>query len=354
MTRYVQGKDGKFAGSIGDGKDHAPTSAPEVPAPAQAVSAPAGSNPVAMAYQKFQQSHIPALASLPPREVDLPLAQLWEQVYQSRDKAQRTSDEITRWQSMIGRYGITQERIDQMTANLAAQRAMTQALLEQTEPYEAEYVRRGRWSRFFRVISSAGGHVHGSTSCSTCYPTTTFVWLPDLSGKSEEDAVRGYGSEMCSVCFPSVVTHPSYRTRGRVAEAVAAQRQSERDARAAAKAEKAITTRDGRPLKVGQGRYPETIATAVTAERTLIERLAWLQTVYSVGGIEATLDSGTATVGSEERERWRQSLLGNRDRYLADVEVLVDALAAKRNLTSQEVLDAVQAKVAAKIRRDRR
>lgn len=32
MTKYVKGKDGKFAGSIGDGKDNVPTAAPKVSA----------------------------------------------------------------------------------------------------------------------------------------------------------------------------------------------------------------------------------------------------------------------------------------------------------------------------------
>ena len=34
------------------------------------------------------------------------------------------------------------------------------------------------WSRFFLVTSSTG-HVHSSTSCSTCRPTTTYGWLPE-------------------------------------------------------------------------------------------------------------------------------------------------------------------------------
>lgn len=58
------------------------------------------------------------------------------------------------------------------------------------------------WSRFFLVTSSAG-HVHSSTHCPTCYPTTTYGWLPNLSGKSEEEAVKELGPALCSVCYPS-------------------------------------------------------------------------------------------------------------------------------------------------------
>lgn len=59
------------------------------------------------------------------------------------------------------------------------------------------------WSRFFLVTSSAG-HIHSSRSCHTCYDTTTYGWRPDLSGKSEAEAVAVLGPALCSTCFPSV------------------------------------------------------------------------------------------------------------------------------------------------------
>lgn len=58
------------------------------------------------------------------------------------------------------------------------------------------------WSRFFLVTSSSG-HVHSSMHCSTCRPTTTFGWLPELSGQTESAAVDELGPTLCSVCFPS-------------------------------------------------------------------------------------------------------------------------------------------------------
>lgn len=64
--------------------------------------------------------------------------------------------------------------------------------------YEAE-----RWSRFFLVTSSAGGHIHSSMHCSTCRWDTGFAWLPDLSGLTEKDAVDAHGAILCTVCFPS-------------------------------------------------------------------------------------------------------------------------------------------------------
>ena len=58
------------------------------------------------------------------------------------------------------------------------------------------------WSRFF-VVTSSQGHIHSSMTCSSCYRTTTYGWLPELSGDSEAEAVATHGPALCTVCFPS-------------------------------------------------------------------------------------------------------------------------------------------------------
>jgi hypothetical protein len=60
------------------------------------------------------------------------------------------------------------------------------------------------WSRFF-VVTSSNGHIHSSTHCSTCRVTTTYGWLPQLSGKDMAEAIEHFGpaaEALCSVCFP--------------------------------------------------------------------------------------------------------------------------------------------------------
>jgi hypothetical protein len=83
----------------------------------------------------------------------------------------------------------------------------------QIDEMQAEYVARGRWSRFFLVTSSAGGHIHSSMSCHTCRFDTSFGWLPELSGKTEPDAVADQGAILCTACYPSA---PLDWTRGKV------------------------------------------------------------------------------------------------------------------------------------------
>jgi hypothetical protein len=91
--------------------------------------------------------------------------------------------------------GRTLANRDKYAAELAS-------LIEQRNELEATYT---GWSRFFLVTSSAG-HVHSSMSCSTCRPTTTYGWLPELSDTNEADAVDELGPTLCSVCFPSAPT----------------------------------------------------------------------------------------------------------------------------------------------------
>ncbi len=102
-----------------------------------------------------------------------------------------------------------------------AKRAESRATLDDLEAKIADleeiYAAR-RWSRFFLVTSSTG-HVHASMHCQTCRWSTTFGWLPDLSGKTEADAVAELGTVLCSVCFPSA---PVAHVGGKITKAQAA------------------------------------------------------------------------------------------------------------------------------------
>lgn len=86
-------------------------------------------------------------------------------------------------------------------AKLDALRAELEAVDEAAAPYEADYADH-RWARFF-LVTSSNGHIHSSMHCSTCHPTTSYAWLPQLSGLDEAAAVADQGPRLCSVCFPS-------------------------------------------------------------------------------------------------------------------------------------------------------
>lgn len=58
------------------------------------------------------------------------------------------------------------------------------------------------WNRFYAV---PGGHIHEDMNCHSCNngaTPTKFVWLPELSGQSADEAVAQHGATLCSHCFP--------------------------------------------------------------------------------------------------------------------------------------------------------
>lgn len=129
------------------------------------------------------------------------------------------------------------------------------------------------WSRFF-VVTSSDGHIHRDTSCSTCYVTTTFGFLPLLSGLTEADAVEEYGEILCSVCYPSA---PSEWCEGesKAKKEKRAQREAEKAERAAKKLAKALTL-DGSPFTIpglpeGTCSFDRTLTTLAAAKKWLTD-----------------------------------------------------------------------------------
>ena len=141
---------------------------------------------------------------------------------------------------------------------------------EDMQPLAALFVEH-RWSRFFLVTSSAG-HVHSHMGCHTCLSSTTFAWLPELSGMTEADAVAAHGEILCSVCFPSAPVEWTNGTSkaSKIAAEERAAAKAEREAKRIAKA----ATVDGSELvvtdKYGRKEY---FKTAVAARNWAISEL---------------------------------------------------------------------------------
>lgn len=184
---------------------------------------------------------------------------------------------------------------------------------------------RGGWTRAWKVVSS-NGHVHRSMSCTTCFDTTQFIPLPQVSDLSEEEIVSLAGEAACTVCYPSAPVD----TRNKpcmlfTQEEIEARdaKQAEKVARIAAKAAKAIANPDGTPLRVHS--VCGVIETEVTAQRTYVE---------------LTVD---ATSGYYER---------GAKGYGEEAETILVALAHKRGTSVEEQRYLLADKVVAKAKRD--
>ncbi len=155
-------------------------------------------------------------------------------------------------------YKVTQanETRAALKASGAEIKALNAQIAELNEIFNA-----APWSRFF-LVNNNNGHIHSATNCSTTYPTTSWSWNPELSGKTEADAVAELGEILCTVCFPSA---PVAWTSGISKAAQVAQ--AERAAKKAAKP--AIFAH-----RVPKGGYTETFKTQRAAEIALVGHLA--------------------------------------------------------------------------------
>lgn len=261
-----------------------------------------------------------------PVEIDEALAEIFGRYYAADDQAMMVAHQIqeaTKRNADIeagGRaaryYSVTSpERLAELQAKLEAATAAAQTILAETVPLNDEFLSRGGWTRAYLV--QPGGHVHSSMSCQTCYPTTRFGWLTQMSDHTEAEIVELAGEGACSVCYPTAPRIGRNRLELPADKAAREVRQAEKAARDAKKAAKAISNPDGTPL---MGRWG-LIASVVTAWNTVVGNIA---------------DSRAYGYQSRGEENAR----------------IVAALVAKTGDTEAAVLAKIEGKVAARIKRE--
>jgi hypothetical protein len=144
-------------------------------------------------------------------------------------------------------------------------RAALDAAWREHDLYVAEHYTG--WARFF-LVTNNNGHIHSSTSCSTCYPDTGFAWLTELSGLAAPEAVAEYGEILCSVCFPSA---PVEWTRGENKK-VAAERELHRALTEIARSPEGKAVKRAEDLVRSKKYRIDTAERAITRHREYVER----------------------------------------------------------------------------------
>lgn len=277
-----------------------------------------------------------------PPEIDAKLAEIWGRFYAVQDKAdlQRRyrDDYVTRMAQVDAgtyRWAYTDHdrardeagaaRVNEKIAALVAE---GEAILAEADPYEAEFNRRGGWTRAF-LVTNAGGHVHRTRACSTCFPTTRFAWLTDLSGHNEAEIVELAGSAACTTCYPSAPVDVLRRPTRLEDPAVTAKREERERAKAArdaAKAAKAIANPDGSDIRLQTYGH---IRTERTAEITYVDL-----------GVSVTAACRTGFGAHMVPE------------YEAAMQILLVALAHKRGVDADELAKTLAVKIAKKYKRE--
>jgi len=270
------------------------------------------------------------LTTLSPEEIDTELAVLVGATARATvnlERAQARADFASRMlaEASPGGYDAVYSYGPEVQEKVAATVARCHTEFDEAaaaeDPFHAEFTRRGGWNRAF-LVTNAGGHVHTSTRCSTCFPSTCFVWLTQFSDRDEDEVVGAAGEAACTTCFPSA---PVDVLRRHCTIEAPARREArlQREAKAAAKAAKVAATGianpDGSPLRGQWG--------AIKTERTAQIELVDIIASHRGYGYDAHLDTQ---------------------------DTIFAALAHKRGQGIDQVRLDVEAKVAAKVKRDAR
>lgn len=249
-----------------------------------------------------------------PSEIDEQLAQLGIEHANAEDTVVRLTLRTKKLMDdgMPAYAAELQPRIEQARRTIAE-------CEEAMRPLNAEYDRRGGWTRAWLVLNT-GGHVHRTMDCRTCFPSTQFAWLTHLSGHDETEIVELAGKAACTECYPSAPIDVRNRpSRIKTPEQLA--RDVEKAERANAKAAKAITAPDGTPLRTNQ--YGQ-INTEFTARQSYADALAYARQLARADVV-----------------RHRRAIA----EYQDDAQLILAALAAKHGRTDDDLRDELAPKV---------
>ena len=189
------------------------------------------------------------------------------------------------------------------------------------------------WSRAF-LVRNSNGHIHKSRGCVTCFDTTQYVWLTDMSGRDELEIAFLAGEKACTVCYSHAPSSYFLRESGledpEVTEARLA-RQARKAEIEAKRQKTGIWNPDGTPLKVLEYAFSR-YKTEVKAERT-----AQSIAVNMLVGIQSMARS------PEDIERSKDA-----------IETILIALAHKRGTSVEEQRSLIQTKADAMIKKNKR
>lgn len=293
---------------------------------------------------------------LKPSEVDNLLADAeWQialhenKVFNAKKSISIARKNISDWESYVtddaksrlpaDNFAYWEKRLSEMNTLIAGGKtaiAESKAALEEAyatkNTCDAEFNSRP-WSRFW-LVTNAGGHVHRSTSCTTCFPTTRYAFLPDYSGSTDAELIEAGGSSICTVCFPDAPVD-TWKRAGTIEapdkKAARLERERAKAEREAKKTAKAIASPDGTALRLA-GKWGETVTTESRAQSIVVDFLS----------TELAIEAGKYAIANKAYRAEKE----------ADSELCLAALAHKRNQTKDEVLADLKKKAATKYKRD--
>lgn len=144
------------------------------------------------------------LSEQTPAQIDgelFPILEKLARAEQYRDNYRRLAEEA---QAQMDETGFSPQ-LRSFNEGLAKYEEQVEELDRQALPFEAEYNRRGGWTRYIVVPR---GHLH-RRSCSTLTPGRTMVGqVAEASGMTDEQVVEHFKITACTHCFPDAPVAP--------------------------------------------------------------------------------------------------------------------------------------------------
>lgn len=278
-----------------------------------------------------------------PAEIDTEIAALQDQ----RNSIQHRMEFLDK----ITGQGYTNAEIDTADAELVKLIDKGNILVYLLKALNDERSRRGGWKRVY-AVNNSNGHFHRTQACSTTYHTTSWVWMTELSGLTNEEVVAKTGKMSCLVCFGSQRAEIEKGREATVFTPAQKKSREERDefARKSAelalqKASKEITSPDGTPLKGGDGYVIKTV------------RTAWIEAVSELEWAAYTKDGIEQAEGTLEGDSLQRHIDSSRLLIQAHQEIvfrIAQAIAVKEDRPPADVLTEIVAKADKKIAKSRK
>lgn len=244
-----------------------------------------------------------------PIEIDTALAELYDKAYDLRVSVISAQDSVVFYEKY---YPNNESRKADAVARVEALKVKLAELKAEIAVIEKLYT---GWTRAF-LVSNANGHIHSNMNCPTCFESTRFIWLPELSGEDKMKIAELAGESACSICYPDAPSEYFLRKsqledpKKRIAREEREAKKRERDAK---KLLTGITNPDGTDLVIRERRYSNTIKTERTAQIWAVDNLYW---------ISQYADKAWLVEELEERKR--------------NHEIVLTALAHKRGTSVEE------------------
>lgn len=134
------------------------------------------------------------LSTAAPGQIDETIAEIEQRRYVVLDKITDKTRALRSHQALRNPHPSV---IDQINAEIAEIKDQAAAIRQERAPYDDEFDRRGGWARYFHVE-----HLHTSVYCSSFRATTRIGWMPEYSGREEEDMIDAAGDMVCTKCVP--------------------------------------------------------------------------------------------------------------------------------------------------------